>query len=242
VETMHPSAELLETLAASNDPAISREFDAFPKYMKRQAVTRFLGRYELFKRILDVPGSIVEGGVYAGGGLFSWAHFSAILEPVHYARRIIGFDTFSGFPSFTEDKDLHDDAGAGRPGGFTYSHVAQLENAVTRFDGNRFLGQIPKIELVSGNAVETIPRYVAEHRHLVVALLYLDFDLYEPTLGAIRTLLPRMPKGAILAFDELNKDKWPGETLAAMEAIGLPSLRLRRFSFDTLMSYAVLGD
>jgi hypothetical protein len=83
---------------------------------------------------------------------------------------------------------------------------------------------------------------VEEHPHLVVALLYLDFDLYEPTLAAIQTLLPRMPKGAILAFDELNKDKWPGETLAAIEGVGLTSLRLRRFPFDSLMSYAVIGD
>ena len=31
--------------------------------------------------------------MHEGGGLFSWAHFSTILEPYNYHRKIIGFDT-----------------------------------------------------------------------------------------------------------------------------------------------------
>ena len=70
--------------------------------------------------------------------------------------------------------------------------------------------------------------------------LYLDFDLYEPTKVAVETFLPRMPKGAILAFDELNQAAWPGETLAVLETVGLRSLRVQRFPFTPALSYAVL--
>ncbi|MGE3342166.1 MAG: TylF/MycF/NovP-related O-methyltransferase [Vicinamibacterales bacterium] len=237
----HP-AEWLEDAVAEGAPDFLRELQAFPKFAPRQSVTRFLGRYELFKQVLDVPGSIVECGVYSGGGVFSWAHFSAILEPVHYARRVIGFDTFAGFPGLADGKDRSDGTTVTQAGGFAYRELAQLQRAAARFDRNRFLGEIPKIEFVEGDAIETMPRYVAEHPHLVVALLYLDFDLYDPTLAAIRTFLPRMPRGSVIAFDELNKDKWPGETLAALEGIGFDRLRLRRFPFDSLMSYAVIGD
>lgn len=75
---------------------------------------------------------------------------------------------------------------------------------------------------------------------MVVSLLYLDVDLFEPTKVAIEHLVPRMPKGAIVAFDELNADMWPRETLALLETIGVKNLRIQRFPFDTFVSFAVI--
>jgi len=49
-----------------------------------------------------------------------------------------------------------------------------------------------------------------------------------------------MPKGAIVAFDELNVDHWPGETQAVFEAVGLNNLKIRRFPYHPQISYAVL--
>lgn len=68
----------------------------------------------------------------------------------------------------------------------------------------------------------------------------MDVDLFEPTRAALQTFLPRMPKGAVLAFDELDNPIWPGETLAAMESVGLNKLLLRRFDFDPYIAYAVI--
>ena len=81
----------------------------------------------------------------------------------------------------------------------------------------------------------TAPGYLKNNPHLVVALLYLDLDLYEPTKVAMQTFLPRMPKGAIIAFDELNHPDWPGETIAIMEEIGIRNLRIERFPFDSVL-------
>ena len=39
----------------------------FPLYVPRQNLTTFLVKYEIFKRILNVHGSILEGGVGFGG-------------------------------------------------------------------------------------------------------------------------------------------------------------------------------
>jgi hypothetical protein len=47
-----------------------------------------------------------------------------------------------------------------------------------------------------------------------------------------------MPKGAIIAFDELDNPIWPGETLAALEAVGLNRLEIRRFPWDPYIGYA----
>ena len=75
-----------------------KKMENFPKYVKRQNLTRFLALYEIFRRITDVKGSIIECGVNHGFGLMAWTKLSAILEPVNLTRRIYGFDTFEGFP------------------------------------------------------------------------------------------------------------------------------------------------
>ena len=54
---------------------------------------------------------------------------------------------------------------------------------------------------------------------LIISLLFIDFDLYKPCKYAINKFLPRMAKGSILAFDEINNEGWPGETLALLEEI-----------------------
>ena len=74
----------------------------------------------------------------------------------------------------------------------------------------------------------------------MISLLFLDADLYDPTKVALETFLPRMPKGAVLAFDELDNPIWPGETSGAMDAVGLRNLRLRRLEWDPYISFAVL--
>ncbi len=71
-------------------------------------------------------------------------------------------------------------------------------------------------------------------------MLYLDVDLYEPTKAALEAFLPRMPKGAVVVFDELNAAMFPGETAAVQEVLGLSSSAIRRFPFDSYVSFCVL--
>jgi hypothetical protein len=217
------------------------KLDAFTKYVSRQSITKLMARYEIFKQQLEVNGSIVEMGVHRGSSLMGWAHFSAILEPVNYLRKVIGFDTFEGFPSLSE-QDSKGSSEYLQVGGFAVEEdmVADLAQAIEIFDSTRYLNHIPKVELVKGDIAQTLPAYLKENPHLVVSLLHLDADLYEPTKIALELLVPRMPKGAIIAFDELNMQLFPGETLATMEALGISNLRLKRFPFATSLSYAVI--
>jgi hypothetical protein len=215
----------------------------FPKYVPRQNLSSFLAKNEIFKEILAVQGHIVECGVFMGGGLLTWAQLSAIYEPYNHVRRIIGFDTFAGFPSFAEEDKPQQGAEIdfAKVGGLAVDGIeADINRAIELYDLNRPIGHIPRIELVKGDASKTIPKYIEDNRHLVVALLYLDFDLYEPTVAALKAMLPRMPKGAVIAFDELNQKQWPGETLAVLDTIGIQNLRIRRFPFTPQLSYAVL--
>lgn len=232
--------ELMEQTFNKAGEALKDKIDAFPKYASRQAISKFLARYEIFNRIVNVNGSIVECGVLHGAGLFSFAKFSSIFEPVNHTRKIIGFDTFEGFPSVS-DKDLSTGSSSHlEKGGLAGASLSDVQEAVRLYDSNRSLSHIPKIELVQGDLTKTAPDYVASNPHLVVSLLYLDLDLYEPTKVALETFLPRMPRGAIVAFDELNTETFPGETIALQETLGIRSLSLQRLPIDPYISYAVL--
>jgi len=218
--------------------SVEVRLENFPKYVRRQHLKRFLSLYEIFKLVLPVKGSIVECGVFRGFGLMSWAKLSAMLEPENFMRRVYGFDTFEGFPSaHQQDQSAFKHTTRGELASDSY---AELQSLAREFDADRFLGHMPKIELVRGDVVETIPRFVAENRHLVVSLLFLDFDLYEPTRVALQHFIPRMPKGAVLAFDELDNKIWPGETTALIDELGMGRLRLRRNEWDPYIGYAVL--
>ena len=109
---------------------------------------------------------------------------------------------------------------------------------IEQYDRDRFLGHIPKVELIKGDIVQTAPAFVQSHPHLLVSLLFIDCDLFGPTKAALEAFVPRMPKGAIVAFDELDNPRWPGETLALLEVLGLRNLRLQRPEWDPYIAYA----
>ena len=229
----------IDTLFDNSRCPTSDKLRNFAKYVRRQDIARFLCRFEIFKRQMEVKGSIVECGVHHGGGAMTWAQISATLEPYNYHRKIIGFDTFAGFPGVVAEDGAGEHA---KPGAFGegYDVFSELTLAVREFDGNRFINQKQKVELVRGDANETIPRYLSDNKHVLVSLLYLDFDIYQPTVTALTHFLPRIPKGGIIAFDEVNNPDWPGETLALLEKLNLRQHRLECLPFEPNISFIQL--
>lgn len=213
----------------------------FSRFVSRQSISIFLAKNEIFQKIINVHGNIVECGVFMGGGLFNWAQLSSIYEPVNHNRKVIGFDSFDGFPSLASQDRSDENDEHKIDGSYAFRSYDDLVEGVRLYDLNRSIGHVPKIELVSGDAIKTIPAYIKDNPHLIVSLLYLDFDLYEPTKKAIEYFVPRMPKGAIIAFDELNQKQWPGETLALLDTLGINSLEIKRFPFSPALSYAVIS-
>ena len=228
----------LENIFVNSSDGIETKLENFPKYVRRQQLKRFLAMYEIFKMILPVKGSIVECGVFRGFSVMAWAKLSTILEPENFTRRVYGFDTFSGFPSVKEAD--HSSSGAAVTGDFQTSSYEELQELIQVYDQDRFLGHLPKVQLVAGDACKTIPEFVARNTHLLVSLLFLDFDLYEPTKIALETFLPRMPRGSIVAFDELDNPIWPGETMALLDCIAVNRLKIQRLEWDPYIGYAVI--
>jgi hypothetical protein len=215
--------ELFEQFNQSGTPGFAR-LQAFPAFVRRQDISRFLVRHDLFLKQLKVAGVIVECGVYAGGSAFSWAHFSSIYEPWNHTRQVFGFDTFSGFPDVSskdfESPNSYDSVSVESGLFVSDSILSELNHLASLHDQNRPIGHIPKVNFVRGDVLETLPRFVEENPYLPISLLYLDMDLYEPTKVALEILAPRVVSGGLIVFDELVHAGFPGESLAAFEYLG----------------------
>jgi len=210
----------------------------FPLFASRQLLVKNLVKYELFKLIQNVKGSIIECGVYQGSGLLYFANLSTIFEPYAINRKIIGFDTFKeGYPHVDEEKDKTPGAKVGH---YSDVKVDILEKCIELYDLNRPIGHVPKVVLVKGDAVKTIPQFFKENPYMLVSLLYIDFDLYVATKVALETIVPRMPKGSVIAFGDINAKEWPGETIALLEFFNIRDIEIKKFPFESHITYIVL--
>ena len=102
------------------------------------------------------------------------------------------------------------------------------------------LSHIKKYEIVKGDAIKTFPEYLNQNPHTIFSLVFLDFDIYEPTKEILKMIKPRLVKGSVVAFDELNDPDSPGETLALMETIGLNNVELKKFPYASRVSYFIV--
>jgi hypothetical protein len=203
-------------------------------YMNRQSLSRVLFMHELYQKIVDVHGVIMEFGVRWGQNLSLFQSFRGIYEPYNYNRKIIGFDTFCGFPSVhSHDGELVAEGDYG----VSDNYEQELEEILNYHETQSPISHIKKFELVKGNAIETISDYLARHPETIIAFAYFDFDIYEPTKKCLEAIKGHLTKGSIIAFDELNYEAFPGETIAFKEVFGLDRYRIRRSPLAPLCSY-----
>ncbi|MCD5996848.1 class I SAM-dependent methyltransferase [Pseudomonas sp. CDFA 602] len=202
-------------------------------FANRIAVTAALSRIELFKMVQDIPGAIIECGVYKGNSLMLYMQLSMILEPYAINRSIIGFDTFSGFASI----DAKEDPADINEKMFSDTDESIIQDMIDANDLVRPVNRIPRCEIIKGDIMETVPAFPKTRPDLVVAMLILDTDLYSSTKVALETFLPFMPKGAIVVLDEVAYRNFPGETSALREVLDLNKVELKRLPFDSCVGY-----
>jgi len=208
-------------------------------FLNSKNLSRILFFDHLYRKIVDVQGTVMEFGVRWGQNLSLFSALRGIYELYNRHRKIIGFDTFAGFPSIHE-KDGHSPMMKEGQLSLTNNYHDFLNEILECQEKDNPLGHIRKFELCAGDATQTIHRYLEKKPETIVALAYFDLDLYEPTKACLEAIHPRLVKGSVLGFDELNDPDSPGETLALMEVFGLESVRLRRYRYASRISYFVV--
>ena len=208
-------------------------------YTSRQTLSRVLFMHEMYRLALPVHGIVAEFGVRWGQNLALFAAFRGMYEPFNYTRRIVGFDTFSGFPSVDPKDGAH---AVVEPGAYavTEGYEEHLRQVLAYHESESPLAHLTKYELVKGDATVTVPGYLADHPETIIALAYLDFDLYEPTRVVLEAIRPHITRGTVIGFDELNFPDFPGETLALREVFGLDRYRIVRSPLSPTTSYLVV--
>jgi hypothetical protein len=174
-------------------------------------IAKFLTHYELFKVSADVPGDIVECGVFKGASFSRFAKFRMIFKK-NTPKKIVGFDVFGKFP--VPDRN-------GVQGDIRGREVFVRESgeqSITRKKLMEFLkksGASENIELVAGDVSKTIPAYIDRNPGFRISLLNVDVDLYKPTLDCLAHLYDRVCRGGVIILDDYKG--FPGATKAIDE-------------------------
>ncbi len=206
-------------------------------FMNRQNLSRILTMNELYKKIINLQGVVMEFGVHWGQNLCLFENFRGMYEPYNHTRKIIGFDTFEGFPVITDKDGEHDGVKVG-----AYSVTKQYEDYLDKLlalhEQNSPIPHIKKYGLEKGDATVTVQEYLKRHPETVISFAYFDLDIYEPTKACLEAIIPHLTKGAIIAFDELNYEPFPGETVALREVLGTHNYKIHK-DVNSIVSYIV---
>lgn len=208
-------------------------------FLTSKNLARILFFCEMYKKIIGRHGVIMEFGVRWGQTLSLLSALRGIFEPFNRHRKIVGFDTFTGFRGVSAK-----DGGksACKKGSFSVSenYESYLQELLVLQEALNPMAHLRRFELVKGDAVRTIPKYFKAHPETMVSLAIFDFDIYTPTKAALKAVKPCLSKGSILVFDELCDDIFPGETVALKETLGLRGLKVQRLPMASRLSYIEL--
>jgi hypothetical protein len=161
----------------------------------KNRLAKVYAQFELFQRTINLPGDIVECGVFKGTSLVRFANMRELFCNSS-AKKIIGFDAFGEFPEteFELDKKSREkfisDSGQEGIGQDQLMEVLRHKE----MDKN--------VELVPGDINKTLSNYIDENPSLRISFLNIDVDVYEPTKACLDLLFDKVVKGGIILLDD----------------------------------------
>ena len=161
-------------------PDLFEYIDQYGLYAGAQTIGSRLFAYEAIKRTINIPGHIVEFGVFKGSNLLYMAKVLRLLQPSTH-KLVFGFDTFTGLPDSTEKDGMF----AVEMAGEYLGNEELIRDAISLYELDTWC------HLIVGNAVQTIKEFEEEKPEVLISLAWVDFDLYEPTVVALDFLSRR---------------------------------------------------
>lgn len=162
----------------------------------------------------DIPGAIVECGVWRGGSMMLAAE--VLLRSNAADRELFLYDAFSGMPPASEDDVRFD--------GLSTDEVKNIEGVkgawclATKDEVASNLASTAyppeKVYIIEGHVENTIPAQSPDR----IAILRLDTDWYDSTKHEMTHLYPRLVSGGVLIIDDYGY--WKGSKKAVDEYFG----------------------
>lgn len=159
-----------------------------------QSLFKLLTIYELIKEIRYVKGDIIEFGVWNGNNLIL---IKKLTDYLNLNKNIFGYDWFKGLKKFSKfDKKINNK-----------KYIGKKKRIL---DVIRFFN-LKKINLVDDDVANFSYHFKSSKKF---CLIYLDLDLYEPTMSLLNIIDKNLEKNGLIVFDQANKNQWPGENKA----------------------------
>ncbi len=186
----------------------------------------------------QIPGDIVECGVWKGGSIMTIA--KTLLSLKNEDREIYLFDTFEGMsrptvfdqPSNENDVDpmkefektkTHDDASD-----WCRSELDEVKKNVYNIGYDK-----SKFHFIKGKVEDTLPQFTPEQ----ISILRLDTDWYESTLHELNYLFPKLVQGGILIIDDYGY--WKGSKKAVDEYFEKNNIKIMLNRIDSTGRIAI---
>ena len=214
-------------------------YDAFNNLIfsnDTKVLGKLVARTLLADKTRDIPGDILECGVFKGSGMLSWLKLKKLLFP-NSMKKVLGFDFFdtdslvkslSGIDQ-QRMKELFDDRG--------FKHEAGAEEWVRqKIEGAGFTAA--DYELIKGDISKTGPEFCEKRPGFKISILYLDLDLGDPTLEALNAFWPRVSKGGLVVFDEYAYHQW-SESQGVDKFFADKNVQIKILDFNAPTAYIV---
>lgn len=219
----------------SEDDIIYQSFNIFIFSNDRKVFHKLIYRVKLFEMVKDLPGDIVECGVFKGSGIFTWSKLIE-LNCQFEIKKVVGFDYFER--DFVKNLSEHDRRTMGQV--FSRCDVVDneisIESITSKFEN---IG-IPnhKFDLIKGDVSFTTRKYVEDNPGFRISLLYMDLDLEKPTTDTLNNLWDIVVPGGIVVFDEYGYGVWT-ESKAVDDFVSQHNLKLHKTNVSAPTAYVV---
>ena len=187
----------------------------YPAFSGKVLISRHLMLYEIYKKVINLPGDIAEIGIFKGGSFLYLAKLCEIFEPHSYTR-VFGFDWFEGMKPSKEEKNIKS--------GTYKSSFERLKKVVSIQE----LGHVAKIEKM--DVTKALPSYFEKHKGQKYKLIFFDAGTYDVVKVALPFFWERLVIGGILVLDQYSDNRAFGETEAFDEL--LPNEKIKTFSWS----------
>ncbi len=215
-------------------------FDAETHYnlfMNEERFSKLLIHYEVFKKIKNIPGSIIECGVFKGT---SFSRFAMLRELIGNKKKnkLVAFDVFSDeFPNTNfQNEKIQRKHWIKTAGGSSIS-TNQIDKIFKK-------KKIENYELIKGDVLKTIPKFIKNNPKLKISLLNIDIDFVETTQCVLDNFYDKVVKGGIVLFDNYQGvgtggTFYKGETDTINKFLKKINKKVIKFPFFNRPSYII---
>lgn len=159
-------------------------------------------KIELYLQVKDLPGDILEFGVFKGAGLGLFLNLKTMYEP-NSLMKVIGFDFFNPGTLLESLDGLNKTMMETVVSRVSEKDISleSVRQSLSKFNEESYL-------LVQGDAVITSKEFSDKNPGARIKLLYMDIDVGEPTYQILSTLWKKVVKNGLIVFDEYAYHKW----------------------------------